>query len=96
MITSGKFPVTVLCESFFLNCIVHLTSDHHRPAVASTAAQPKSIAITNDTTVFVVEIGTVEAFRSNQKVYDNKPKYAPSVVAAWKTTVAVGAEVLWF
>lgn len=41
------------------------SSDHRRPAVAPTAAQPKSIAITNDTTVFVVEIGTVEAFRSN-------------------------------
>jgi len=86
--------VTVLCESFFHDSIVHSSSDHRRPAVASTAAQPKSIAITNDTTVFVVEIGTVEAFRSNQKVYNIKPNYAPSVVAAWKETVAIGAEVL--
>lgn len=81
----------------FLTVLSILTSsDHRRPAVASTAAQPKSITITDDATVFVVEIGTVEAFRSNQKVYNNKPNYAPSVVAAWKETVAIGAEVLWF
>jgi len=81
----------------FLTVLSILTSsDHRRAAVASTAAQPKSITITDDATVFVVEIGTVEAFRSNQKVYNNKPNYAPSVVAAWKETVAIGAEVLWF
>lgn len=61
--------------------------------MASTAAQPKAIAVAGDSTVFVSEIGTIEAFRSNQKVYDLKPKYAPSAVAAWKTIVAVGAEV---
>ncbi|KAL9710209.1 WD40 repeat-like protein [Leucoagaricus gongylophorus] len=62
------------------------------PAVTPTAAQPKSIAITNDSTIFVVEIGAFEAFRSNQKIYSNKPSYVPSVIAAWRMTVAIGAE----
>lgn len=65
----------------------------YRPAVAPTAAQPKSIAVAGDSTVFVAEIGTIEAFRSNQKVFDLKPKYAPSAIAACDTIVAIGAEV---
>ncbi|KAF9443022.1 WD40 repeat-like protein [Macrolepiota fuliginosa MF-IS2] len=62
------------------------------PAVAPTAAQPKSVAVASDSTVFVAEIGTVEAFRSNQKVLDLKASYAPSAVAASGKTVVVGAE----
>lgn len=69
-----------------------ISGNSFAPAVAPTAAQPKSITVASDSTVFVAEIGTVEAFRSNQKVYSTKPSYSPSAVAAWKTVVAVGAE----
>ncbi|KXN81676.1 hypothetical protein AN958_03923 [Leucoagaricus sp. SymC.cos] len=72
--------------------IREISGDSFVPAVAPAAAQPKSVAVAGDSTVFVAEIGTVEAFRSNQKVFSIKPSYAPSAVAAWKTTVAVGAE----
>ena len=65
----------------------------HRQASCQTAAQPKSVAVAEDSTVFVVEIGVVEAIRSNQKVHELKPKYTPSAVAAHGSTVAVGAEV---
>ncbi|KAF8893170.1 WD40-repeat-containing domain protein [Gymnopilus junonius] len=52
------------------------------PASVSTSTQPKSIAVADDSTVFVAEIGVVEAFRSNQKVFEQKPSYQPSAVAA--------------
>ena len=51
------------------------------------------MAIAGDSTLFVVEIGAVEAIRSNQKVHDLKPKYTPSAVAAHGSTVAIGSEV---
>lgn len=58
-----------------------------------TTAQPKSIAVAGDLTVFIAEIGTVEMFCSNQKVFDLKPKYAPSTIAACDVIVAIGTEV---
>ncbi|GJE96547.1 WD40 repeat domain-containing protein [Phanerochaete sordida] len=61
-------------------------------ASCPTTSQPKSIAAAADSTLFVVEIGVVEAIRSNQKVHELKPKYTPSVVAAHGTTVAIGSD----
>jgi hypothetical protein len=66
---------------------------NERPAAAPTSAQPKSIAVAEDSTVFVVEIGTVEAFRSNQKLYEQKPAYQPSAVGARGNLIAIGGEV---
>lgn len=43
--------------------------------------------------MFVVEIDLVEAIRSNQKVHELKPKFTPTAVAAFGSTVAIGAEV---
>ena len=65
----------------------------HRPASASTASQPKSVAVAKDSTVFIAEIGKIEAFRSNQKVFEQKPSFEPSAVAASGSLVAIGGEV---
>ncbi|KAK7462716.1 WD40 repeat-like protein [Stygiomarasmius scandens] len=62
------------------------------PASLATSSQPKSVAVAGDGSVLVVEIDTVEVVRSNQKVFELKPKYKPSSVAASKTTVAIGGE----
>ncbi|KIM46699.1 hypothetical protein M413DRAFT_440287 [Hebeloma cylindrosporum] len=62
------------------------------PASASTASQPKSIAVAADSTVFIAEIGKIEAFRSNQRVFEQKPPYEPSAVAASGSLVAIGGE----
>ncbi|PPQ78614.1 hypothetical protein CVT25_010578 [Psilocybe cyanescens] len=62
------------------------------PASASTGAQPKSIAVAGDSTVFIAEIGKVEAFRSNQKVFEQKTSFEPSATAAFGTLVAIGGE----
>jgi len=61
-----------------------------RPASASTASQPKSIAVAGDSTVFIAEIGKIEAFRSNQRVFEQKPSFEPSAVAASGSLVAIG------
>lgn len=61
--------------------------------MCSTAAQPRSIAVGADSTVFVAEIGVVEAIRSNQKVAELRPAFAPSAVASTGNIVAVGGEV---
>lgn len=61
-----------------------------------TSSQPKSVAVTDDATIFVAETSTVEAIRSNQKVFELSTKYAPSVVAAVKSTVAIGGEVCFY
>ena len=58
----------------------------HRQASCQTAAQPKSVAVAEDSTVFVVEIGVVEAIRSNQKVLD---------VAAGNGNVSLAAARRW-
>lgn len=62
------------------------------PAQCPTSSQPKAVAVASDSTVFVAETDVVEAIRSNQKVFELKPKFAPSVVAAIGSTVAVGGE----
>ncbi|EKM77398.1 hypothetical protein AGABI1DRAFT_62030 [Agaricus bisporus var. burnettii JB137-S8] len=69
-----------------------ITGGEFSPAMIPTTAQPKSIAVAEDSTVFVSQVGVVDAFRSNQKVFTLKPKYSPTVTAVWKTSVAVGAE----
>ena len=65
----------------------------YRQASFPTAAQPKSLAVAGDSTLFVAEIDLVEAVRSNQKVYELKPSFSPTAVAATGTTVAIGGEV---
>lgn len=62
------------------------------PAVSSTASQPRAVTVASDSTVFVAEASGVEAVRSNQKVFELKPKFTPSSVAAAGTTIAVGGE----
>ena len=59
----------------------------------STAAQPRSVAVVDDGTVFVVEVGNIEAFRANQRVFHEKPKYQPSAIAGSRNFVAIGGEV---
>lgn len=43
--------------------------------------------------MFVAEANGVEAVRSNQKVFELKPKFTPSAVAASGSVVAIGGEV---
>ncbi|PCH35254.1 WD40 repeat-like protein [Wolfiporia cocos MD-104 SS10] len=62
------------------------------PAVCPTSSQPKSVAVGPDSTVFVAEASGVEAIRSNQRVFELNPKFAPSAVAATETLVAIGGE----
>ncbi|KAK0496108.1 quinon protein alcohol dehydrogenase-like superfamily [Armillaria luteobubalina] len=71
-----------------------ITSDgkEFTPASLSTASQPKGIAVTEDSSVFVAEVNTVEVIRSNQKVFEITPKSAPTAVAATGKLVAVGGE----
>ncbi|KAJ2934186.1 hypothetical protein H1R20_g2912, partial [Candolleomyces eurysporus] len=71
---------------------IDAASDSYLPAAAKTASQPKSIASAGDGTVFVSETELVEAFRSNQKIAQIKPKAAPTAVAASGSTVAIGTE----
>ncbi|KIP12112.1 hypothetical protein PHLGIDRAFT_27517 [Phlebiopsis gigantea 11061_1 CR5-6] len=61
-------------------------------ASCPTATQPKSLAVAGDSTLFVAETDLVEAIRSNQKVYEVKPSFSPSAVAATGSTVAIGGE----
>ncbi|KAG6830598.1 hypothetical protein H0H92_015879 [Tricholoma furcatifolium] len=62
------------------------------PSSVPIASQPKSLAIAGDGTVFVAEINSVEAFRSNQRVFEHKPKVVTSAVAAFQGIVALGGE----
>ncbi|KAI0716528.1 WD40 repeat-like protein [Earliella scabrosa] len=64
----------------------------YTPASFSTAAQPKGVAVGGDSTVFVAEVDSVEAVRSNQKVFALPLKYTPSAIAAGGSVVAVGGE----
>ncbi|KAF9053801.1 WD40 repeat-like protein [Hymenopellis radicata] len=61
-------------------------------ASVATASQPKSLAVAEDSSVFVAEMNNVEVIRSNQKVFDITPKFAPSAVAVTGSLVAVGGE----
>lgn len=63
----------------------------YRPGSSRTASQPKSIAVTGDLTVFISEIDKVEAFRSNQKVFELKPKYQFGAIAAHGSVVVIGS-----
>ncbi|KAG5634451.1 hypothetical protein H0H81_001907 [Sphagnurus paluster] len=58
----------------------------------STAAQPKSIAVSGDGTVFVAEVNVVEGFRDSQRVLNHTPKFTPSAIAAFESFVAIGGE----
>ncbi|EPQ52202.1 WD40 repeat-like protein [Gloeophyllum trabeum ATCC 11539] len=62
------------------------------PAALSLSSQPKAVAAAADGTVFVAEVNSVEAIRSNQKVSEISTKFVPSTVAAHNTLVAVGGE----
>ena len=64
-----------------------------RGASVATNAQPKSVAIAGDSTVFVIEADGIEAVRSNQKLQHFPTKFTPSAIAASGTNVAVGGEV---
>ena len=46
-----------------------------------------------DSTTFIVETDSVEAVRSNQKVFGLLTSYTPSAIAAAGNVVAVGGEV---
>ncbi|TFY62674.1 hypothetical protein EVJ58_g3719 [Rhodofomes roseus] len=62
------------------------------PASFSAGSQPKSLAVAADSTVFVAEANGIEAIRSNQRVFELKPKFTPSAVSASGSVVAVGGE----
>ncbi|KAF9051714.1 WD40-repeat-containing domain protein [Panaeolus papilionaceus] len=62
------------------------------PAVSKLAAQPKSVTVAGDSTVFIAEIGKVEAFRSNQRVLEHKSSFEPSAIAAKGSLVAIGQD----
>ncbi|KAG1745275.1 WD40-repeat-containing domain protein [Suillus lakei] len=64
----------------------------YTPASIPSLSQPKSVAVTSDETVFVAGVTSVEAIRNNQRVFELKPSYAPSVVGAGGNVVAVGGE----
>lgn len=64
-----------------------------RASAISTTSQPKSIAVSADSTVFVAEISSVEVIRSNQRVFELQTKYAPASISASGDLVAVGGEV---
>ncbi|KAF5379228.1 hypothetical protein D9615_005866 [Tricholomella constricta] len=59
---------------------------------SSTTSQPRSVAVAGDGTVFISEINTIEAFRSNQRILTQTPTFVPSAIAASKVVVAVGGE----
>ncbi|KDQ58569.1 hypothetical protein JAAARDRAFT_34386 [Jaapia argillacea MUCL 33604] len=61
-------------------------------AAASTSSQPKSVAVAGDGTVFVAEAQNVEAFRSNQKVFETSTKFTPSAIASHGSLVVIGGE----
>ncbi|TFK67757.1 WD40 repeat-like protein [Pluteus cervinus] len=63
------------------------------PAFTKTAAQPRSIGVAGDSTVFIAEVNGVEAFRSNQKILSHTlPGTTPTAIAASKSVVAIGGE----
>ena len=62
-----------------------------RSSVFITGSQPKALAVTSDSTVFVVGVETVEAVRNNQKVAELRPGGASaSAIAAVGSLVAIG------
>jgi hypothetical protein len=65
----------------------------HRSMPASTSSQPKSIAVTEDSAVVVIEANKIEVIKSAQKVFELSTPFSPSAVTASKSTVAVGGDV---
>ncbi len=65
----------------------------YRAASTTLSSQPRSIAVSSDSTVFIAEINSIEAFRSNQKIHTLQPKYSPHAVAASGILVATGGDV---
>ncbi|EGO03741.1 hypothetical protein SERLA73DRAFT_175361 [Serpula lacrymans var. lacrymans S7.3] len=76
----------------FDDCVREIEGGKFTPASSATLAQPKTLAIAHDRTIFVAETNTVEAVRDNQRIFDLKPAYVPSSVAAGGSIVAVGGE----
>ncbi|EJF61335.1 hypothetical protein DICSQDRAFT_170098 [Dichomitus squalens LYAD-421 SS1] len=75
-------------------CMLSFTNEY-KPSSFSTAAQLKAgVAVNGNSTVFVVEVESVEAVPSNQKVFDLPLKYSPSAIAASGLLVAVGGEII--
>ncbi|KAF9500720.1 WD40 repeat-like protein [Pleurotus eryngii] len=68
------------------------TGQSFTDASATLNSQPRSVAVSSDSTVFVTEINSIEAFRSNQKIDTHQPKYSPHAVAASGVLVAIGGD----
>ncbi|KAG5219855.1 WD40 repeat protein [Salix suchowensis] len=68
------------------------TGQSFTDASATLNSQPRSVAVSSDSTVFVTEINSIEAFRSNQKIDTHQPKYSPHAVAASGDLVAIGGD----
>ena len=73
-------------------------------SVFNTGSQPKALAATNDNTVFVVGVDTVEAVRNNQKVAELRSGGGASsassgasatAIAAAGSLIAIGSGVGW-
>ncbi|KAG5729088.1 hypothetical protein E4T56_gene3126 [Termitomyces sp. T112] len=71
---------------------VHTAGASFTSSSTSMASQPKSVAVAGDGTVFIVEINSVEAFQSNQRVLEHKPRFVTSALAAYEGVVALGGE----
>ena len=84
-----------LRSSLFLPSLnsIHLTCGFGSPASVSTTSQPKSLAVGEDNSVFVAEIGRVEVVRDNQKITSSAFSFNPSSVATYGGLVGVGGEV---
>jgi len=66
---------------------------HFTSSVFSTASQPKTLVVAEDSTVFVVGVDAVEAIRNHQKVADLRPwgdATNPTAIAATGSLVAIG------
>ncbi|KAG3229892.1 WD40 repeat-like protein [Suillus brevipes Sb2] len=85
--TSGKVFTTGYDDQ-----IREIEGSTYTPASIPSLSQPKSVAVASDETVFVAGITSVEAIRNNQRLFELKPSYAPSVVGAGGLVVAVGGE----
>lgn len=82
------------CFLFVWHLILELTLcvARVRPASASTAGQPRGVALGPDGSAFVVGIGGIEVFRDNQRVHALSPSFAPSSVDVSQDVVVVGGE----
>ena len=90
--STSEFLQVFICLGFVMGHL-YATLVCFSSTALSTAAQPRSVAVTEDGTVFVAEVGNVEAFRANQRVLHEVPKYQPSAMAGSRNFVAIGGEV---